>query len=292
MRVPFCPLPLEKAKMASRIFYGLGERLAKAFPKLKAELKQAEMPVDEKEYLSIALFTSTFVLFVSFVPLAAAGAQLLETQKALSLASLFGLLIAALTFFYIKAYPKLIIKRAMADLDRNLLFALRHLYVQVKAGVPLFDAIVSVSNGGYGAVSRTLKKALKEINAGTPVGKALDDMALMNPSPYFRRAVWQLSHSIKSGSDIGATVRALLENLSAEQRIAIRRYGSQLNPLTLVYMMMAVIVPTLGITFLIVLSMFSGISVSERMLWIIFALLVLFQFMFLGIIKSRRPNIL
>ncbi|MBI2076072.1 MAG: hypothetical protein HYT72_02375 [Candidatus Aenigmarchaeota archaeon] len=96
---------------------------------------------------------------------------------------------------------------------------------------------------------------------------------------------------IKSGSDVGSILKSIIDNISSEQKIAIRRYGSQLNPLTLVYMMIAVIIPSMGITFLMVLSSFSGASFSESTFWFILAFLVIFQFMFLGLIKSRRPNI-
>jgi len=91
---------------------------------------------------------------------------------------------------------------------------------------------------------------------------------------------------------MGSLLKNIIENISSEQRIAIRRYGSQLNPLTLVYMMVAVVLPSLGVTFMLVMSSFSGLVVSETMFWMIIAFLALFQFMFLGIIKSKRPNII
>ena len=117
-------------------------------------------------------------------------------------------------------------------------------------------------------------------------------MALKNPSPYFRRAIWQISNGIKAGSDISPLLKAVIDGIFAEQRIAIRRYGSQLNPLTLVYMMVAVVLPSLGLTFLLVLSSFSGLVISETIFWMILVFLAVFQFMFMGIIKSRRPNII
>jgi pilus assembly protein TadC len=107
---------------------------------------------------------------------------------------------------------------------------------------------------------------------------------------HFHRALWQISNGLKSGSDIGTVLKSVVENIAQEQRIAIKKYGSQLNPLTLVYMMVAVILPSLGITFLIVMSSFSGFAVSERMFIAILGMLALFQFMFIGVIKSRRPN--
>ena len=93
--------------------------------------------------------------------------------------------------------------------------------------------------------------------------------------------------------DLGiSALKSIIENIAAEQKIAIRKYGSNLNPLTLVYMMMAVIMPAMGITFMIVLSTFANLPISEILFWAILFFLGVFQFMFLGIIKSKRPNLI
>jgi hypothetical protein len=97
-------------------------------------------------------------------------------------------------------------------------------------------------------------------------------------------------NSLKSGADIGNTIKQIVDNLAEEQRVAIKKYGSQLNPLTLMYMIFAVIFPTLGITFLLVLSSFVGIGIDLQLVLIgIILFLVMFQFMIIGLIKSKRP---
>ena len=145
--------------------------------------------------------------------------------------------------------------------------------------------MVSISGGNYGYVSEEFKRVVKEVSSGISMEASLERVALENPSLDFRRSIWQLSNGMKAGSDIRSVINSIAESISTEQRISIRRYGAQLNPLTLVYMMLSVILPSLGITFLIVLSSFSGFSVSERIFWIILVVLALFQFMFLGIIR-------
>jgi len=196
-----------------------------------------------------------------------------------------------LSFFYVILYPNLIIVRKTKDLEKKLLFALRHLLIQVKSGVPLFDALVSVSNGNYGAVSKELKECTKKISTGLEQTVALEELALKNPSLDFRRIIWQITSSIKTGADLGNTLENVVQNLSDEQRVAVRRYGSQLNPMAMMYMMLAVIVPSLGITFMLIFSSFSGIAVSESMFYIILAMLAFFQFIFIGMVKSRRPAV-
>jgi flagellar protein FlaJ len=185
----------------------------------------------------------------------------------------------------------LIISRKIRDLDRYLLFALRHMQVQIKSGIPLFDTLVSVSNGDYGLITEEFKKCVKKISTGMSETNALEELIFKNPSIYFRRVIWQITNAIRTGADLGGTLDAIVDNLGDEQKVAIRRYGSQLNPLSMMYMMLAVILPSLGITFLVLLSTFSGFTVSEIIFWFILTILIVFQFSFVGLVKSRRPTI-
>ncbi len=293
MRIPFSPIPVKDAKkILGNKFYGLAEPLLKIMPSLEMELKQAGFELSGRDYISIAIFSSIFMFILTFFSFFIVTIFIIPVQKALPISFLIGSFFLIVTFFYIKIYPKLIIKKRILDIERNLLYALRHMYVQITSGVPIFDALVSVSQGNYGAISSEFKSAIKAINTGLPVEKALEQLTLRNPSQYFRRSLWQISNGIKAGSDIGSILKNIVDYIASEQKIMIRRYGSQLNPLTLAYMMIAVIVPSLGITFLMVLSSFSRFPVTENIFWIILIALAIFQFMFLGVIKSKRPNMI
>jgi archaeal flagellar protein FlaJ len=292
MRIPFCPLSVKKAQsMLGSKLYGLTEPILKISPNFDLDLRQAGFDINARDYISIAIFSALFMAFISFFMFLFVVMLALAVEQAMSLSFLIGMVLGVVTFFYIKIYPKLIVKRRMMDVERNLIFGLRHMYVQITSGVPIFEAIISVSKGNYGAISEEFSKVVKNVNTGMSLDNALDELTKMNPSQYFRRAMWQISNSVKTGSDLGHVIRSIMDYLSAEQRIMIKRYGSQLNPLTLAYMMVAVIMPSLGVTFLIVLSSFSKIPITESIFWMILAALVIFQFMFLGIIKSKRPNL-
>ena len=69
--------------------------------------------------------------------------------------------------------------------------------------------------------------------------------------------------------------------------------GIQLTPLALFPMLIAVIVPSLSVTFVIVIAAFIGLSDFglKATMWLMLGVFVFLQFMFLGIIKARRPNL-
>jgi len=178
----------------------------------------------------------------------------------------------------------------MRELEKNLVPALRHLLIEVKSGVPLFNAMAGITKG-YGEVSQEFKRIIKDINTGAKEVDALNDSVQRNPSFAFRRGLWQISNAITSGADIGDALKAIIEDLTKEQITAIRRYGQELNPWTMIYMVAAVIIPSLGVTFLVVISAFSGALIPKIIYPMIAGFLLCFQLFFMNFVKSKRPAV-
>jgi len=290
-RIPFVPFSLTMARLIVKPFYGLGNRISKFFPGLNVRLNQADIDISPREYLAIAFFALWFWTTIIFVLLLTLSLFIILPENFVYVLTVAPLVIGFLAFFYIIQYPMLIISKKIRDLDRHLLFALRHMQVQVKSGIPLFDGLVSISKADYGLISEEFRNCVKKISTGLSETNALEELIFKNPSMYFRRVIWQITNAIRTGADLADTLDAIVDNLANEQKVAIRKYGSQLNPLSMMYMMLAVILPSLGITFLVLLSTFSGFAVSEIIFWFILTILIVFQFSFVGLVKSRRPTI-
>jgi flagellar protein FlaJ len=288
-RIPFVPLPLEKASKISRIFLWISSKFIKLNPFLAQRLVEAGFEIKDREYMAIAIFSSVFWFFLIFSLFISMSAVMHKNILYLSL--IFSLLISGISFVYITFYPNLVISKKNMNIDKNLLFAIRHLFIQIKSGVSLFDALVSVSKGNYGLISDEFSRCTKEIVTGREDAAALEELAFRNPNISFKRVIWQIVNSLKAGGDIGNTLNLLAQNLSEEQKVKIRKYGSQLSPMALMYMMFTVILPTLGITFLIIFSAFSGIQVPETIFYLLLLVLGTFQFMFVGLVKNRRPSV-
>ncbi|MHA1872861.1 MAG: type II secretion system F family protein [Candidatus Heimdallarchaeaceae archaeon] len=290
-RIPFVTLSLSKAKKIAKPFYGIGSRLSKLFPGLDANLDNIDFDINAREYSTIAFMFSCFWTGIIFASLFSIYQFMQLPSTFLFITIVMSVTTFFVSFFYISLYPKLMISKRTKEIEKNIIFALRHLQVQVKSGVSLFDAMVSVSKGKYGIVSKEFETCVKKISTGSSETEALEELTIKNPSLHFRRVVWQITNAIKSGVDIGNILDNIVSNLSYEQKVAIRKYGSQLNPLAMMYMMVAVIMPTLGITFLVILSSFTGVAISKMIFLLILMLLTIFQFSFLGIVKNRRPSV-
>ncbi len=290
MRIPFCPVPLNRAKKISKPFYRFTRRLATS--KLEYELKVAEMGLNAREYAAITVFSSVFNSILSLLILFGASILFVSAAEAFVISSLFATIIFFMVFVYLRTYPRVKVRKKIINLERNLIHAVRHMYVMIRSGVSIFDSIVSVAGSKYGTTSNEFAKIVNEVNSGKSLEDALEEASINNPSSFFRRVIWQIINGIKSGSDISDIMESNTVYLSNEQRIAIKKYGAQLNPLSLMFMMFGIVIPTLGITFLIVLSILSGFNVTENILLVLLVFLLTFQFMLHGVVKSKRPSII
>ncbi len=191
-------------------------------------------------------------------------------------------------------YPRSFSINKARNIERNLISVLQDMLVQLNSGVPIFRILVNISESEYEQVSEEFKKITKEISAGISQIDALEKYGKLTNSRYFKRVLWQLSNGMRAGSDMGVVIKEGIKSLSDEQAIQIQSYGGKLNPLIMFYMLIAIILPSLAITFLIIIS--SILSASESMVKLmffgIFGFVLFVQMMFLGIIKSRRPSLL
>ncbi|MBW2989819.1 type II secretion system F family protein [Candidatus Woesearchaeota archaeon] len=292
-KLPYSLLPLKSLRRFSHIFMGMAESVQGMFPFLKLSLRQAEVDFSVKEYLSMCIFSSLLflVFFGSII-------SMILAMTGVESFLLFGIMasFAASLFVFIQQvnYPKLYSHRRVKNIEQNLLGALQNILIELNSGAPLFNILVNLSKGDYGNVSEEFSKAVKEINAGKSQIATLENMAAVNPSVFFRRAIWQLVNGMKSGADLSSVVNEIINSLSEEQVLQIQKYGSQLNPLAMFYMLVVVIAPSLGMTFLIILASFIKLSTSTTKLvfWGLYGVVIFFQIMFMGVIKSRRPNLL
>jgi len=287
MMIPFVPFTLRKAIKEAKIFEKAGAVLAKSRPSLKLDLFQAEIPMHPKVYASIVALTTTFYFFV-MTPIIFLVGYLARGKPDFFLPLAIGSTFSLFVFFYLMRYPKFVALRRTKKLEKDLLNSLEHILIEIKSGVPLFNAMIGVTEG-YDEVSDEFRIIVKEINAGIAEIKALERASLRNPSLHFRRALWQMTNAMKAGSDVASALEAIVSNLTQEQIIAIRRYGQELSPFTLMYMLIAVIMPTLGITFLIILSSFAGLKVPDFLFPMILLVLAVFQYFYMGVIKTKRP---
>lgn len=259
--------------------------IASKFPNLKLYLEQAQINKKPEDYVKnvvILTLITTFgiVLSVLFI--------LIKSEKNLLLMFLF-IPLPFILFYFFMSSPKFRAKKRVTDIDSEVVYAGRYLLVELSAGVPLFNALINVSQS-YEKIGRHIQDIIRRVEVGKPLDTAINEVIEITPSANFRKMMWQIMNSLRTGADVSQALESITEQISKEQLIEFKTYERKLNPLVMFYLMLAVILPSLGITMLSLLSTFLGIQLSFGGLIGIAIFLAFVQFMFLNIIRSSRPG--
>jgi len=195
-----------------------------------------------------------------------------------------------LFFFYLLKIPDVKIMKKESGISKEIVFATRFLIIEIESGVPVYDAFVNVSKI-YPVVGTYFAAIIDKVNMGTSMEDAMNEATELVPSADLRKILWQILNSIKTGADVTNALASVLQQIIDDQKIAVEEYGRKLNPLAMFYMLIAVIIPSLGTTMLIIFSSFIGFNLELPFLLMIAGLLGFMQFMFYALIKSSRPAV-
>ncbi|MGC8586120.1 MAG: type II secretion system F family protein [Candidatus Micrarchaeia archaeon] len=204
-------------------------------------------------------------------------------------AILLGLVIFRIAFINFLNFPT---KKSAIDaksVERDILFAARDMIISLRSGMPLYNAIVSISTG-YGAASKEFGRIVERVQLGMPLEDAIDATVSETKSPSFKRIMLQASVSIRAGADVVSALQSVIDQISQERVIELRRYGQRLNAIAMFYMLFGVILPSMGIAVVTILTTFIALfSVTATLLAFVLVGLLFLQIVFLMLIRSSRP---
>ncbi len=265
----------------------LAKRLARSFPRLKSDLAQANMDISVEDFIAKTL-QSSLILSIGLIVLFLIILGIIGASPLFLILIVPGVILAS--FFYLLQLPKTKTKKVQREIDKEIVYAGRFLLIELTAGVPLYDAINNVANS-YKKVGRYFSQITRKVESGTTMEIALDEVISETPSENFRKLLWQINNTLRTGSDINTSLQAIIEQISREQLIEVQEYARKLNPMVMFYLMLAVIVPSLGITMLALLSTFVKLNISLGLLIGIAILIGIIQFGFFSSIRLSRPGV-
>lgn len=255
---------------------------ARQFPQLRLKLAQARLKASPEEYLKRTLTVSLFLA------LALSGILFLFTKNPMML--LLFPFAYAVAFFYFYHYADAEIAKRRKEISKEVVFAGRFLLIELESGVPIYQSFQNLARN-YENIGAYFAEVIQKVDLGTPFDEALNEAVQVAPSNDLRRILWQILNSLKTGSEVADALGNVFDQIVREQQIDVKEYGRKLNPLAMFYMMIAVIIPSLGTIMLIVLSTFIGLDLNLLFFGMLIFLNIVVQFMFLAIIKAQRPPV-
>ena len=257
------------------------------FPWVKEDLRKAHMKIRPdifiKKTVQLSAMFAIGALILFFFIFEVAGISLWFFLL------LFPACFIGFFFFFLMA-PKNVINKRRRELDQEVLFAGRFLLVKVNSGRPLLNALIEGSQS-YGVASKYFKEIVDDINMGTPIEKALDNAVKFSPSEKFRRVLFQVNTALKVGIDVSIPLTNVIEEITNEQMTEIQRYGKKLNSLALFYMLLAIVLPSIGMAIFVVVGGLLGLPIDRNIFMVVVGALVLTQLVFVSIFKTSRLSV-
>lgn len=193
-------------------------------------------------------------------------------------------------FLYLLKVPQARAIQKAKEIDKEIVYAGRFLQIELESGVPLYNAMTAAAKS-YRHIGKYLQEIVDKIELGTPVEAALNQTIEFTPSDKFRKVLWQIVNSLKTGADIAKSLEATIDQISKEQVIEIKAYGRKLNPMAMFYLIFAIIIPSLGMAMMVILSTFIGFKVTIPVLLTASFFVGFVQFMFIAMVKMSRPAV-
>ncbi|MBT3465454.1 type II secretion system F family protein [archaeon] len=257
---------------------------------LRLQLRQANMLYTPEEFIKrtmvSAFYMAFMVIFIIFLLMAKSAEKM---TVALTLIIAFPICIIFM-YFYFMQLPMVKINRLNREISKEIVFAGRFMIIELESGVSLFKTLENIG-ASYKAVGAYFREIIEKVKIGTSLEQAVNEAVELVPSDPLRKILWQVANSLRTGSNVSRPLENVVETIIREQKIETNEYGRKLNPLAMFYMMMAIIVPSLGTTMLTIISIFAGLRISMPFLIAIVVVNGFIQFMFVAIISSSRPAV-
>jgi pilus assembly protein TadC len=282
---------LEKIKRLPKQFDGIGSTLLSFTPGAKYELVLIDEELKAERYIIGCLFSAglwglLFFLIASLALYVRTGDEVGSVVMSL----VTGLMIMIVIYGYHTIFPSMYTKRIGEEIDDQLIFVLKDMMVQLNSGIPVYNVIRNLSESKYKHLNRYFQHVIHKTNEGYTLNSALSGLATKTKSFYLKKVVWGLMIGLTSGSDIVSIIRRIHDLLVAKRISTINAYSGELQFISLAYLILGAVLPSLGITLLFLFSVFKLVDVTEFLVMSFVIASFICQIIIIGYIYIKRPR--
>lgn len=289
---PLLPWNIRRIHAFTAPFKGITSNLTKGFPQLASDLNKAQVNIEITEYLALALIigivagTAGLVLSYLFFDFLTD-----DLPFNIVMTLIVGFLGFTVSFLMYVRIPSAMAMRRANEIDRDLSFALKDLTMQINSGVTLMSAMRNIADQGYGVVSSEFARTLDEIEGGESFEASLTNLAIRTDSEFLSRTIWQVLNTMKSGGKLDMALSSMVGDISEFQKDQIIRYGKSLSVITTIYLVVALVFPSVGVSFWILFLTVMGIKQTTPIFIITAVIYLLFVTIILSVVKSIKPMV-
>lgn len=197
------------------------------------------------------------------------------------------------TFYLVTLIPYFALQNRKAMIESDLLYSARHLLLKLESGSSLLNSLDSVSKLNTKS-SLSFREIVYDVSLGMPIENAIEKAIDKSPSKAYTKILEKIDSSMKTGADIHKTLKSTLRDITKMHLIQIQEYGKKLNPMSMFYMIIGTILPSLGTAMIVVgASLLPGaLIIDKRILLSIAFLVFVIQIFFVLAFKSLKPGVM
>ena len=279
------PFSERLAEVMLKYFSGPIKTVSGFFRGLEYDLYRANMIMSKEKYVALTIMMSFFMMIFGMV----VGYLLyfpLTTSVLLGVVTFFG------TLMYLRQYPRIVWKKRVAEVEKAMPYALRHMASLLRAGVGISEALLSVAKADYGVISEEFELILRDMRTGSSFEDALSRFEEKMASENISRVVKQILRAIKFGGNLSDILYKLAEDFAFEYRMKLIEYVQKVNGMAFIYMFLTIVVPTMLVVGIIAGSIMSQVLILDVesmvvLMWFAFPAL---SFIMVTMIKKGEPR--
>jgi len=263
--------------------------IVKKNSQLKFKLKKAFSKQTPLQYVNQTIFMTFFgivvfgiIFFVAF-----------KSKPIYLLSSFLGLfLFIPIIYSFWFSFVDVQIRKYARELESDLLFVSEYFLVSLESGLPLGNAIERISRlnrpGGI-----FFKRVYTEFQTGKDLESALKEASTYSPSESMRVLLKRLYDSLTIGVNLNVVLENFIKESSDKKIVEIKGFSKKLNPIIMMYLLLGIVMPSLGVTFFILAATLIKVTPDFLRLILIFTFLIMFalQYMSYSAFKFTKSTI-
>ncbi|MBW3003838.1 type II secretion system F family protein [Candidatus Woesearchaeota archaeon] len=267
----------------------LTEIVKRYFPNLKKKLLKSRSKYGPEEYFRRGI---VFALEIALVLAFILGIIVVRgNHNTLIIPAAFAAIFIFFVWFYYRI-PDITTLRIKREVDRQLLYLARHILIALDSGETLVNTMSKVATASYGQAGIMFEEIVDDIKVGTPLETSIQKAIDRSPSENLSKVLLEIQNALRIGTDISSAIERFIKELTEEGSINIKRYSKKMNSLTLFYLVVGVVMPSIGIAMATIMSSMINLQIGFRDLLIIIFFLTILQAMFLSIYKTLRRSVI
>ncbi len=246
---------------ANALFGPTVDQYGEHFQDLKEDLKQADMDVLYRTYVSkIFLYTLSAIVLGSIGGAIYSIANPVNHYQMLRYILGFPIALGVLVFGFMYMYPSQKAKRRKRNIEDNLPFAVNHLAAIATSGIPpssMFQLLSTFEE--YGGISDEAGEISRRVNVfGEDFTTAVREAAEQSPSDDWKELLYGILSTVETGGNLESYLKEQAEEALFEYKMDREKEIERLSTYASFYTAILIAAPVFLVTILSVMNLLGG----------------------------------